>query len=195
MAQAYLNRVLRVLHEEIEAGMPMIVLEPSCCSVFRDEMLNLLPHKPAAQKLSRNMFTLAEFLRKRATHYHPPSLQRRMIVQGHCHQKAVMRLTEGENLLREMQSNFRILESGCCGMAGAFGYEKEKYDVSIACGERVLLPEVRKAEPSTLIVADGFSCREQIQQETGRDTVHFAEVLWLALADGCSKLPPRLSDE
>jgi Fe-S oxidoreductase len=74
-----------------------------------------------------------------------------------------------------------MLESGCCGMAGAFGYEKEKYSLSIACGERSLLPEVRKAEPETLIIADGFSCREQIEQATGRPALHLAEVLQLAL--------------
>jgi FAD/FMN-containing dehydrogenase/Fe-S oxidoreductase len=181
MAKSYLTRVLSSLREEIEAGTPLVVLEPSCCSVFRDEMVNLLPHVPAALKLSRNTFTLAEFLQKRATHYHPSPLNRTAIVQVHCHQKAVMGLAAEEDILREMQLDWRILESGCCGMAGAFGYEREKYDVSIACGERVLLPEVRKAEPSTLIVADGFSCREQIQQVTGRQTVHFAEVLRLAL--------------
>jgi Fe-S oxidoreductase len=174
----------------LKPALPLIVLEPSCCSVFRDEMLGLLPDLPLAQRLSRNTFTLVEFLQKEATHYRPSRLHRKAIVQAHCHQKAVMGLMGVEEILRAMQMDFRILESGCCGMAGAFGYETEKYEVSLACGERVLLPEVRKADPSTLIVADGFSCREQIHQATGREALHFAEVLRLALAGNRNKEPP-----
>jgi Fe-S oxidoreductase len=94
-----------------------------------------------------------------------------------------MRLNYDESLMTKMQLDYRVLESGCCGMAGAFGYEKEKYAVSMACGERVLLPEVRKADPSTLIIADGFSCKEQIQQSTGRTAVHLAEVIRMGLSE------------
>jgi FAD/FMN-containing dehydrogenase/Fe-S oxidoreductase len=176
MAKSYLLRILDNLREGIEAGTSLVVLEPSCCSVFRDEMLNLLPHLPAARKLSENTFTLAEFLVKKAR-FRPPLLQGKAIVQAHCHQKALMNLKDEQTLLREMQLGFRIIESGCCGMAGAFGYEKDKYDVSVACAERVLLPEIRKQDPATLIIADGFSCREQIEQLTGRKTFHLAEVL------------------
>ncbi len=196
MAKSYLRRVLYGLREEIDAGTPLIALEPSCCSVFRDEMIGLLPELPEAQRLSRNTFTLAEFLQQKAYHFHFPPLHRKAIVQAHCHQASVMRGTEQEEIMREMQMDFLIMESGCCGMAGAFGYERDKYDVSLACGERVLLPEVRRSEPSTLIVADGFSCREQIQQVTSRQTLHFAELLQLTLSGNPSGTPgqPRCNE-
>jgi FAD/FMN-containing dehydrogenase/Fe-S oxidoreductase len=181
MAKTYLLRVLDDLQPQIDAGTPMVVLEPSCCSVFRDELQGLLPKLPSAQKLRASTFTLAEFLGKHAKQFQLPMLARKAIVQGHCHQKAIMRMTAEKNVLNKIELDYRMLESGCCGMAGAFGYEKEKYSLSIACGERSLLPEVRKAEPETLIIADGFSCREQIEQATGRPALHLAEVLQLAL--------------
>jgi Fe-S oxidoreductase len=181
MAKTYLFRVLDDLQPQIDAGTPMVVLEPSCCSVFRDELQGLLPKLPSAQKLRASTFTLAEFLGKHAKQFQLPMLARKAIVQGHCHQKAIMRMTAEQNVLNKIELDYRMLESGCCGMAGAFGYEKEKYSLSIACGERSLLPEVRKAEPETLIIADGFSCREQIEQATGRPALHLAEVLQLAL--------------
>ena len=181
MAKSYLLRILDQLKDTIEAGTPVVVLEPSCCSVFRDEMCGLLPDVASAQRLRDNTFTFAEFLEKKASHYAPPVLQRQAIVQGHCHQKAIMRLKDEEAIMAKMKLNYRLLDSGCCGMAGAFGYEKEKYEVSMACGERVLLPEARKAAPSTLIIADGFSCKEQIQQSTNRTAVHLAEVIQLGL--------------
>ena len=111
----------------------------------------------------------------------PPQLERKAIVQGHCHHKAVMRMKEERALMQKVGLDYEVLESGCCGMAGSFGYEKDKYDVSIACGERSLLPEVRRAGLSTIIVADGFSCKEQIAQETNRHALHLAEVLEMAV--------------
>jgi Fe-S oxidoreductase len=98
-------------------------------------------------------------------------------VHGHCHHKAIMRLKEEKQVMEKMGLEYRLLESGCCGMAGAFGYEKEHYEVSVAVGERVLLPAVRQAEGSTLIIADGFSCQSQIEQQSGRRALHLAEVL------------------
>ena len=183
MAKSYLLRIVESLQTEIEENTPVVVLEPSCWSVFKDEMSGLLPDLPNAQRLRQNIFSFAEFLEKNAGHYSPPILHRNAIIQGHCHQKALMRLSEEESLMKKMELDFRILESGCCGMAGAFGYEKDKYSVSIACGERVLLPEVRNADPSTLVIADGFSCKEQIQQATGRRAVHLAEVMQLGMSE------------
>ena len=181
MARSYLNRNLAVLRPYITAGTPMVVLEPSCCSVFRDELRNLFPESSAAAELAENTFTLSEFLEKKMPSYQPPKVNRQAIVQGHCHHKAVMRLKEEKSVMDKMELDHRVLESGCCGMAGAFGYEKDKYHVSVACGERSLLPEVRKAPVSTIIVADGFSCKEQIAQETSRHALHLAEVLKLGL--------------
>jgi len=189
MAKSYLRRDLTALGPHIAANTPMVVLEPSCCSVFRDESRNLFPQSQEAQKLAENTFTLAEFLGKRVPDYPVPKLNRHAIVQGHCHHKAVMRMKEEKSLMEKMQLDYRVLESGCCGMAGAFGYEKAKYQVSVACGERSLLPEVREAPVSTIVMADGFSCKEQIAQETRRQALHLAEVLRVGL-DGSD---PRFS--
>ena len=184
MAKAYLQNDLRALSPYIESETPMVVLEPSCCSVFRDEMHNLFPDSAQAQRLAQNTFTLSEFLEKKVPGYKAPQLKRDAIVQGHCHHKAIMRMKEEKSVMEKMGLNHEVLESGCCGMAGSFGYEKDKYQVSIDCGERSLLPRVRKAGLSTIIVADGFSCKEQIAQETNRHALHLAEVLQLAIREG-----------
>jgi FAD/FMN-containing dehydrogenase/Fe-S oxidoreductase len=181
MAKSYLDRNLAALAPYIDAGTPMVVLEPSCCSVFRDEMHNLMPESRAATRLTENTFTLSEFLENKVNGYKPPQFNQSAIVQGHCHHKAVMRLKSERALMDKIGLDYHVLESGCCGMAGAFGYESDKYEVSIACGERVLLPEVRKAGLSTIVMADGFSCKEQIAQETNRHALHLAEVLQMGL--------------
>ncbi len=180
-AKQYLQRNLDVLSDEIEAGTPMVVLEPSCCSVFRDELNGLMPDSKAAHRLMENTFTLAEFLEKKVRDYDPPKLKRKAIVQGHCHHKAIMRLENDETVMKKMGLDYQILNSGCCGMAGSFGYEADKYEVSVACGERALFPAVRNAGLSTLVMADGFSCKEQIEQDTPRHALHLAEVMQLAL--------------
>jgi hypothetical protein len=104
-------------------------------------------------------------------------------------------MKDEKSVMEKLQLDHRVLESGCCGMAGAFGYEKEKYEVSVACGERSLLPEVRKAPVSTLIMADGFSCKEQIAQETNRHALHLAEVMRLGLENGKDQLPSMYPEE
>ena len=193
LAKSYLQNVVRALTPEIEAGTSMVVLEPSCCSVFRDELKGMLPHSAAARKLIEQTFTLAEFLEIKSVHYQPPKLKRRALVQGHCHQKAIMRLQEEKLVMQKMGLEFQVLESGCCGMAGSFGYEKDKYDISIACGERVLLPQVRSADLSTVIMADGFSCKEQIEQQTSRHALHLAEVMQIAMHNGDEENAPETS--
>jgi len=175
LAKSYLHRVLTALGPEIELGTPVVMLEPSCGSVFRDDMRGLMPESKPAEKLAQQTFTLAEFLEKNGCTI--PQVSGNAIVHGHCHQKAIMRLKEEKQVMEKMGLEYRLLESGCCGMAGAFGYEKEHYEVSVAVGERVLLPAVRQAEESTLIIADGFSCQSQIEQQTGRKALHLAEVL------------------
>ena len=180
-AKRYLRHILQVLAPEIDAGLPIVVLEPSCASVFRDELRNLFPEDARADRLRRQTFLLSEFLQHHAPGYQPPQLSQKVLLHGHCHHKAIMRMTDEEALLRKMGSDLRALDAGCCGMAGPFGFQKEKYAVSQAIGERVLLPAVRQTEPDTLIVSDGFSCREQIFQATGRQAVHLAEALQLAL--------------
>ncbi len=181
MAKAYLERILDSLKEQIALGIPLVVLEPGCCSVFRDEMLNLFPKREDARKLASLTHTFAEFLEKNAPAFVAPRLERNAVVQGHCHHKAIMRMKHEKALMDKLGLRYEVLESGCCGMAGAFGYEADKYEISMACGERVLLPRVREASPETLILADGFSCREQIEQGTGRKTLHLAEAIRMAL--------------
>ncbi len=180
-ARQYLQQILETLAPEIDAGLPIVVLEPSCASVFRDELLNLFPEDARAGRLRKQTFLLSEFLQHHAPGYKPPQLSQKLLLHGHCHHKAIMKMTDEETLLRKTGADIKTLDAGCCGMAGPFGFAKEKYAVSQAIGERVLLPAVRAAEPETTIVSDGFSCREQIAQATGRKAIHLAEVLQQAL--------------
>ena len=179
-AKKYLQRILHLLGPQIDAGLPIVVLEPSCASVFRDELANLFPNDARADRLRRQTFLLSEFLAK-APGYEPPRLSQKVLLHGHCHHKSLMKMNDEEALLRKMGVELTSLDSGCCGMAGPFGFEKDKYAVSQAAGERILLPAVRKAEQNTFVLTDGFSCREQIFQATGRQPVHLAELLQIAL--------------
>jgi Fe-S oxidoreductase len=180
-ARQYLAHILEGLATQIDAGLPIVVLEPSCASVFRDELRNLFPGDARADRLHRQTFLLSEFLEHHAPGYQPPRLDRKVVLHGHCHHKALMKMKDEESLLRKMGTTLQSLDAGCCGMAGPFGFEEEKFAVSQAVGERVLLPAVRQAAPQTLIVSDGFSCGEQILQSTGRRAIHLAEAIQLAL--------------
>jgi FAD/FMN-containing dehydrogenase/Fe-S oxidoreductase len=182
-AKSLLLQIMDELLPEIEAGTPIVVLEPSCASVFRDELLNLFPKDERARALSNQVFLLSEFLEQRAKDFPIPKLARKALIHGHCHHKALMKMTAEESVLQRMGVDFTAPAPGCCGMAGAFGFEKKKYDVSRAIGELELLPAVRQAPTDWLIVADGFSCREQIAQETDRHALHLAEVLQMALRE------------
>lgn len=184
-AKSWLADILMTLRPDIEASTPMVVLEPSCCAVFRDELMNLYPNNVDAKRLHERTFTLAEFLRRYAPDQPLPQLHRRALIHGHCHHKAVMGLEAEKEVLKGMGLDFEMLDSGCCGMAGSFGFEKgAQYDVSMKCGERVLLPRVRKAAEQDIIVANGFSCKTQIEQGSERRALHLAQVLQLALREG-----------
>jgi len=180
-AKQYLQRVLTTLAVPIDAGIPIVVLEPSCASVFRDELRSLFPDDTRAERLRAQTFLLSEFLERRLAGYSPPKIDRPIVLHGHCHHKAIMKMTDEEALLAKTGATVQSLDSGCCGMAGSFGFDRHKYGVSIAAAERVLLPAVRAAAGDTLIVSDGFSCREQIAQTTGRHALHLADVLKLGL--------------
>jgi Fe-S oxidoreductase len=182
-AKSLLLRVMDELYLEIENRTPIVVLEPSCAAVFRDELVNLFPKDERAHALSKQVFLLSEFLDRHAKDFPIPKLARKALVHGHCHHKAIMKMTAEEAVLRRMGVEFTAPAPGCCGMAGAFGFEKEKYAVSRAIGELELLPAVRQTPTDWLIVADGFSCREQIAQETDRRALHLAEVLQMALRE------------
>ncbi len=184
-AKAYLKNTLDALRKEIEAGTPVVVLEPSCAAVFRDELINLLPNDEDAKRLNKQTFLLSEFLIKYAKDFELPKLHRKALVHGHCHHKSLMKMDDEKEILKKMELDFEMPDTGCCGMAGAFGFEKgEHYDVSIKCGERVLLPETRKVAKDILVITDGFSCREQISQTTDRKGLHLAQVIKMALDEG-----------
>jgi FAD/FMN-containing dehydrogenase/Fe-S oxidoreductase len=184
LAGKMLKQILVALKDEIEAGIPVVGLEPSCVSVFRDEMTNLLPDNQNALRLKAQTYTLAEFLQKQAPDFQLPRLERKALVHAHCHHKAILQPQAEQDLLEEMGLDYEYLDDGCCGMAGAFGFEKgEHYAVSVKAGERVLLPAVRKAARDTLIIADGFSCREQIAQSTDRQALHPAQLIQMVLRE------------
>jgi FAD/FMN-containing dehydrogenase/Fe-S oxidoreductase len=183
-AKRMLLDIMHNLQQEIRNDIPIVGLEPSCVSVFKDELTNLFPTEHDAKRLKKNVYTLAEFLEQKAPDFKIPQLQQKAIVHGHCHHKAIMKINADKNILKKTALDFSVLDSGCCGLAGGFGYEKgAHYDVSIKAGERVLLPTVRKAADTTLIIADGFSCREQIEQETDRKALHLAQVLQMGLRE------------
>ena len=186
-AKRRLRRILRALEAEIEAGVPVVGLEPSCVAVFRDELVNLFPDDPAATRLSSQSFFLAEFLDREG--YEPPSLPGRAVVHGHCHHKSLLKMSDVERVLARAGLEFETLDSGCCGLAGSFGYERQHYDISMQIGERALLPAVRAADEDTLVVADGFSCRQQIAHATERRALHLAQVLQLGLREGAPTGP------
>ncbi len=176
-AKKYLHRVLSALEPQINAGLPVIMLEPSCATVFRDELRNLLPHHGVGHRLRKQTFALSEFLVKEG--WQPPRLEgRNVTLHGHCHHKAVLKFADEETLLRATGAKVNSLDAGCCGMAGPFGFEADKFEISQALGERVLLPAVRAAQAEEILCLDGFSCREQVWQNVpGAKPLHLAEVL------------------
>ena len=183
-AKSLLLKILDALVPEIETGVPLVVLEPSCGAVFRDELVNLFPNDERARRLSQQTFLLSEFLEKKAHHFQLPRLDRKALIHGHCHHKSVMKMTDEEAVLKKLGVNYKAPAPGCCGMAGSFGFEADKYEVSLAIGELELLPAIREAAPDCVIIADGFSCREQIAQCTHRRALHLAEVIQMALREG-----------
>lgn len=190
MARSLLRETMEALKPELDAGIPIVGLEPSCVSVFRDELPNLFPNDEYAIRLSKAVKTLPEFLLQENVEL--PKLHGKALVQGHCHQKAILHFDDEETVLKKLGLEVENPDSGCCGMAGAFGFEPDKYELSMRVGERVLLPAVREAARDTIIVADGFSCREQIAQSTDREAVHLAQVLHMAMVgDAVGELPER----
>jgi FAD/FMN-containing dehydrogenase/Fe-S oxidoreductase len=186
-ARGYLAKVLDRMAAQIDAGRPFIFLEPSCASVFKDELLELFPNDLRAQRLSRQVWLLADWLAAKAPDWATGRLQgMSVLLHGHCHHKAVFGGPASEiALLRQAGATVEAIQAGCCGMAGPFGFEAGKYEVSKAIANDGLLPAVQAAGPTTLIVADGFSCREQIAQLSRRKAMHFAEIL--ARGCGCAE--------
>ena len=188
-AKRVLRRTLSVLRDELRAGTPVVVLEPSCAAVFRSDLPDLLHGDEDAARLAGQTRTLAELLVERAPDWQPPQVDRAAVVQPHCHQHAVLGLEADRTLMAAAGVDADVLSLGCCGLAGNFGFERDHYDVSVACAEEQgIWPAVRAAPETSYVLADGFSCRTQIEHGTGRRAVHLAEALAAALP-GRASLP------
>jgi len=193
-AKALLIEILETLREPIRQGIPIVGLEPSCMTVFRDELINLLYGDEDAKRLSSQTFILGEFLHDHVPGYEPPALRRKALLHGHCHHKSELHFEAEVDLMKKAGLDCAVPDSGCCGMAGSFGYEQDHYGVGLACGERVLLPSVRQLSEDELVITDGFSCREMISQETDRRALHMAQVLQMALHEGPEGPPGPLPE-
>ena len=179
-ARELLTHILDDLADDIAAGVPLVGLEPGCLSVFKDELLKQLPDHVLAKKLSAQTFLFSDFVARQPFDW--PTLAADVIVHGHCHQKALFGLQGDTALLNKLGVNWKLLDTGCCGMAGSFGFNTEHHALSTKIGEDKLFPAVRAAAKETIVLTNGFSCREQIEQGTGRHAMHIAQLAQRALA-------------
>jgi FAD/FMN-containing dehydrogenase/Fe-S oxidoreductase len=197
-AKRVLMRTVGVLRPQLRAGTLILGLEPSCTAVFRGDAAELFPHDPDVQRLRRQTVTLAELLHDHTPGWQPRPVRRTAHIQTHCHHHAIMGIEADQAVLAAAQVDAHVLDSGCCGLAGNFGFEQGHYEVSEACAERVLLPAVRDADDADVILADGFSCRTQMDQSDsgGRRGVHLAELLRAGLRgdDGAGRPEQRWTD-
>ncbi|WP_247702639.1 FAD-binding and (Fe-S)-binding domain-containing protein [Streptomyces sp. F63] len=182
-ARKVMRRALDAMAPALEAGLPVVGLEPSCTAALRTDLPELLPDDPRAAQLAEAVTTFAQALDQYAPDWQPPRLDRPVAGQTHCHQHAVLG-DAAERKLRERAGLTGELSGGCCGLAGNFGFERGHFDVSVACAEEQLLPSVRQAAPDTELLADGFSCRTQLDQLADRRARHLAEVLAEGLGAG-----------
>jgi len=188
LAERYLRRNLEQLREWYREGVPIVGMEPSCLAVFKDELVKLLPHDDDAKRLQQGVYHFSEFFRE--FEVQPPTLNREALLWGHCHHKATGGMDPEQELLEQMGVQAQSLKAGCCGLAGSWGFEAGHHDVSIAAGEQGLLPAVRDLSDDSLVIANGFSCKTQIEQgDTGRRGLHVAQVMKMALDHGPSGPP------
>jgi FAD/FMN-containing dehydrogenase/Fe-S oxidoreductase len=180
-ARRVLRHSLDVLAPVVAAGVPIIGLEPSCTAMLQHDAPALLPQEPRARAVANSTYTLAAGLSVLAPEWQPPHVGGAAILQAHCHQHAVSGLAADQAILERAGVVADLLDAGCCGMAGSFGFEAEHYQLSMRIGELAVLPAVREAPPGTAVIADGFSCRTQIKDGTGRQAKHLAELLAAAL--------------
>ena len=171
-AKGALERTLEVLAPDLETGAPIVVLEPGCLSVFRDELRQLFPNDARAQRLARQVRSFAEMAKR----LYLPKIGSRVLLHGHCHQKALWGMGADLDVLRKAGCEVASPDTGCCGMSGSFGYRPEFYETSKRIAGLALLPAL-EADPGRAVVANGFSCREQIEDLGARRTLHLAEVL------------------
>ncbi len=183
LAKQKLEAILDAIGNQINSGtgspIAVVGLEPGCMSVFKDELLKFFPNDPRAKLLTERTYLLGDFLHDQS--YVPPKLNCEILVHAHCHQKSLFGTKGDGALLTALGGKVNYIDSGCCGMAGSFGFNPEHIEISKATGELVLLPAIRAANLDTIILTNGFSCREQIEQETGRKVLHLAELLKMAI--------------
>ncbi|MGH7090815.1 MAG: (Fe-S)-binding protein, partial [Stellaceae bacterium] len=191
LAKRKLRQVLDALRPAIRAGVPVVGIEPSCLSVFRDELLNLMPEDEDAQRLAKQTKLLSEFLLAQEA-WRPPHVPIRALLHEHCHHRAVLDSESDAELLKRMGVELLPNAAGCCGQAGAFGYEAEHAEVAVKIAQQAFLPAVRKAGSDAAILADGFSCREQVRLGTGRRALHPAELIAAALDGDAGRSAPSL---
>jgi FAD/FMN-containing dehydrogenase/Fe-S oxidoreductase len=183
LAERYLKNTLDVLREDIRQGTPVVGMEPSCLAVFKDELSGMLPHDDDATRLARNAMHFSEFFEK--FEIPVPRLDRKAIVWGHCHHKATGGMDPEHKLLERMGLEIEPVSGGCCGLAGSWGFEQGHHEISMQCGEQALLPAVREADARTVVIANGFSCKTQIQQsDAHRNALHVAQVIKMAREQG-----------
>jgi FAD/FMN-containing dehydrogenase/Fe-S oxidoreductase len=192
LAKRQLQRTVDLLRPAIRDGIPIVGLEPSCVSVFRDELVNMLPEDEDARRLAKQTKMLGEFLMG-VQGWQPPRLEGEAFLHQHCHHKAVLDAASERKLLERMGLELHGAKAGCCGHAGSFGYEAEHYDISMQIAELNVLPAARKASREALVIAEGFSCRQQIEHGAGRWPMHPAEVLALAI-EARGKLPEQVPE-
>ncbi len=194
MAERYLRNTLEALRDEIRAGTPIVGMEPSCLAVFKDELKKMLPHDDDAKRMAGSVYHFGEFFERFDVEV--PRATRRALLWGHCHHKATGGMGPERRLLERMGLEVEEVSGGCCGLAGSWGFERGKREISLDCGEQALLPAVREADAETIVVADGFSCKTQIEQAgTGRRALHVAQVMKLARERGPQAYTPGRPEE
>jgi FAD/FMN-containing dehydrogenase/Fe-S oxidoreductase len=185
LAERYLKRTIDVLRDEIRQGTPVVGMEPSCLAVFKDELTGMFPHDDDAGRLAQNAMHFSEFFEKYEIPV--PRLERNAIVWGHCHHKATGGMDPEHKLLQRMGLEIEPVSGGCCGLAGSWGFEQGHHEISMQCGEQALLPAVRDAGQDTLVIANGFSCKTQIEQSGApRRALHVAQAMKMAREHGPS---------
>jgi Fe-S oxidoreductase len=179
-AERYLHNVLDVLRPYVRAGTPVVGMEPSCLAVFKDELKRMLPLDDDATRLTQSAYHFGEFF----DHFdiETPTLHGQALMWGHCHHRATGGMEPEQRVLERMGLDVELLTGGCCGLAGSWGFEKGKWEISVDCGEQKLLPAVRDASSDTVVVANGFSCKTQIKDAsmTNRRALHLGQVMAMA---------------
>jgi Fe-S oxidoreductase len=183
-AQVFLDRLVQSLAPYVREGVKVVVAEPSCVATFRDELPNMMPHDEDANRLTKNTLTLGEFLVQEAEDFEFPQLARKVLVHPHCQGKAIVGMAGEQQLMEKLGADYEILDTACCGLAGSFGFEDEHYDLSMQVGEHKFYPTMRNAEKDTILAADGFSCKTQLEHGTDRGALHISQVIKMAMDYG-----------